>query len=99
MWQARQTLANNSSPLISTNLKPALNPEGELLCAYAMDADSSESATDIAVAKAVRRVRLLCIISITLRSRLVFQLLTTRSCSRLIASRDDRIAPSCHAGM
>jgi hypothetical protein len=25
--------------------------------------------------------------------------LTTRSCSRAIASRDDRIAPSCHAGM
>jgi hypothetical protein len=55
MWQARQTLANNSSPLISTNLKPALNPdaEGELLCAGAMDDDSSESATDVAVAKAV----------------------------------------------
>src|SRR5258708_34492128 len=53
MWQPRQTLANNSSPLISTNLKPMLNagPEAEdpALCAYALN-DDSESAAEIVMA-------------------------------------------------
>jgi hypothetical protein len=56
MWQARQTLANNSWPLISKNLKPALNAgseaEGPVPCANAMN-DNCENATDIVMAKAM----------------------------------------------
>src|SRR6202790_3140932 len=57
MWQPRQTLANNSSPLISTNLKPWLSAgrdaEGPALWAYAAN-DSSESAADRVMAQAVQ---------------------------------------------
>jgi hypothetical protein len=60
-------LANSSSPLISKNLKPWLNPENvedAVLCAQAMN-DNSESAADIVVAKAVRSFGLACIICTT----------------------------------
>src|SRR6202790_456908 len=57
MWQPRQTLANNSSPLISTNLKSwlsaGLDDEGPALCAYTAN-DSGESAADRVMAQAVR---------------------------------------------
>src|ERR1700716_116032 len=72
MWQPRQTLANNSSPLISKNLRPWLNPgdvEGAALCAQAMN-DSSESAADIVMAKATQNFGLACIICTTPESGL-----------------------------
>jgi hypothetical protein len=57
MWQPRQTLANNSSPLLSMNLKPVLraglDAEGSALCAYATN-DDSESTADTVTATAVR---------------------------------------------
>jgi hypothetical protein len=55
MWQPRQTLANNSSPLRSPNLKPVLraglDAEGTALCAQAMN-DDSKSAADIVMTNA-----------------------------------------------
>jgi hypothetical protein len=52
-------LANNSSPLFSANLKPALRAgsgtEGPLPCAYAGN-DSSKDAADIATAKPARKL-------------------------------------------
>jgi hypothetical protein len=104
MWQPRQTLANNSSPLISKNLRPWLYPgdaEDAALCAQAIN-DSSEAAADIVVAKAARGFGLACFIcttSLGSASLTWFQVFTTRSCSRVMASSDDRMAPSCHAGM
>jgi hypothetical protein len=57
MWQPRQTLANNSSPLISTNRKPwlsaGLDAEDPALCACATNG-SSENAADRVMAQAVR---------------------------------------------
>src|SRR3982074_3241013 len=68
MWQARQTLANNSSPLISKKLKPALSggsdAGGPRLCAYAVN-DDSESAAAIVMAKVLRWFGFPCIIWIT----------------------------------
>jgi hypothetical protein len=69
-------LANNSSPLISKNLKPALNAgwdeDGAAPCAQAID-DNSDSAAAIVIAKAGRRLVFPCfILNITVLSRLHF---------------------------
>jgi hypothetical protein len=55
MWQPRQTLANNSSPLFSMNLKPVLRGDldagGSALSAQAVN-DGSKSAADIVMTTA-----------------------------------------------
>src|ERR1700722_8628569 len=105
MWQPRQTLENNCSPLFSVNPKPALNAgsdaEWPALWAWAMH-DTSKDAADIVTMKLVfRRLKFPCMIRVMTPSPLMSWLyvLTTRSCNRVIAFSDDRIAPSCHAGM
>jgi hypothetical protein len=65
MWQPRQTLTNNSSPLISTNLKPVLSAGVDAgtpaLCARAVN-DDSEGTTAIAMARAVQSLQFACVI-------------------------------------
>jgi hypothetical protein len=53
MWQPRQTLENNCSPLVSVNRKPVLNPgsdlEGAALWACAMHDSGSDAANIVAI--------------------------------------------------
>jgi len=62
----------------------------------------SKNAADIVAAMAVLRLVFPCVIRTAPAAPVVKELpycLTTRSCNRVMASNDDRMAPSCHAGI
>jgi hypothetical protein len=105
MWQPRQTLENNCSPLFSVNPKPVLNtgsdPESRARWAWAMHDTSKDAADIVTMTLILRKLKFPCMIWVMTPSPLMSwpYVLTTRSCNRAIALRDDRIAPSCHAGM
>jgi hypothetical protein len=68
MWQPRQTLENNCSPLFSVNTKPELNAgldaESPGLWAWAMR-DTSKDAADTVTTKLIfRRLKFPCMIGV-----------------------------------